>query len=75
MHIFSKDHNSGRGINPVEKKIHVCYCFMRNPFKKFQNSSMHGSKIMLCIKKRDKWTDGQTDGQTTNGQTRAPEAI
>ena len=30
---------------------------MRNPYKKFQNSSIHSSKVMLCIKKRD----GQTD--------------
>ena len=33
---------------------------------KFQNSSIHGFKVMLCIKKRD----GRTDGQTNN-----PEAI
>ena len=34
---------------------------MRNPYKKFQNRSMHGSKGMLCIKKRDELTDGRTD--------------
>ena len=28
---------------------------------KFQNSSMHGSKVMLCIKKRDERTDGRTN--------------
>ena len=39
---------------------------MRNPYKKFQNSSMHGSKVMLWIKKRD---------EQTNGWTNAPEAI
>ena len=33
---------------------------------KFQNSSIHGFKVMLCIKKRD----GRTDGRTNN-----PEAI
>ena len=37
---------------------------MRNPYKKFQNSSIHGSKIMLCIKKRDEGTEGRTDGRT-----------
>ena len=37
---------------------------------KFQNSSIHGFKVMLCIKKRDKRTDGRTDGRTNN-----PEAI
>ena len=47
-------------------KICVSYFFMRNPYKKFQNSSMHGSKVMLCIKKHDEWT---------NGRTNAPEAI
>ena len=26
----------------------------------FQNSSIHGSKVMLCIKKRDERTDGRT---------------
>ena len=31
---------------------------------KFQNSSIHGSKVMLCIKKRDERTDGRKDRQT-----------
>ena len=33
-----------------------------NPFKNFQNSSMHGSKVRLCIKKRV--TNGRTNGLT-----------
>ena len=37
---------------------------------KFQNSSNHGFKDMLCIKKRDERTDGRKDGRTNN-----PEAI
>ena len=37
---------------------------------KFQNSSVHGFKVMLCIKKRDERTEGRTDGRTNN-----PEAI
>ena len=37
---------------------------------KFQNSSIHGLKVMLCIKKRDERTEGRTDGRTNN-----PEAI
>ena len=37
---------------------------------KFQNSSIHSFKVMLCIKKRDEWTDGRKDGRTNN-----PEAI
>ena len=28
---------------------------------KFQNSSIHGFKVMLCIKKRDEQTDGRTN--------------
>ena len=28
---------------------------------KFQNSSIHGFKVMLCIKKRDERTDGRTN--------------
>ena len=30
---------------------------------KFQNSSIHGFKVMLCIKKRDERADGRTDEQ------------
>ena len=45
------------------------FFFMMNPFKNFQNSSMHGSKVMLCIKKV--WrTDERTDWRTN-----APQAI
>ena len=39
---------------------------------KFQNSSIHIFKVMLCIKKRDERTDGRKDGQTdgrTDGRT------
>ena len=43
---------------------------MRNPYKKFQNSSIHGSKVMLCIKKREERTDRRKDGRMNN-----PEAI
>ena len=49
---------------------------------KFQNSSIHGFKVMLCIKKRDERTDGRTDGRKegrtdgrTDGRTNNPEAI
>ena len=41
---------------------------------KFQNSSIHGFKVMLCIKKRDERTDGRTEGRT-DGRTNNPEAI
>ena len=53
---------------------------------KFQNSSIHGFKVMLCIKKHDErtdgrmdgWTEGRTDGRTDgwmDGRTNNPEAI
>ena len=45
---------------------------------KFQNSSIHDFKVMLCIKKRDERTDGRKDGRTdgrTEGRTNNPEAI
>ena len=50
---FSKGNNSVKGHNPVEKKYVSAMFFMWNPNKKFQNSSMHVSKVMLCMKKRD----------------------
>ena len=51
IHIFSKGHNSGKGHNPDGKKISFSYFIMRNPYMKFQNPSMHGSEVVLCIKK------------------------
>ena len=32
--------------------------------KEISNSSIHGSKVMLCIKKRDERTDGRMEGRT-----------
>ena len=49
---------------------------------KFQNSSIQGFKVMLCIKKRDERTDGrteerdgQTDGRTTQKQYAPPTSL
>ena len=46
---------------------------------KFQNSSIHGFKVMLCIKKRGERTDGRkdgrTDGQTTQKQYAPPTSL
>ena len=63
IHIFSKGHNLEKGHNPVKKKIRVSYFFMRNPYKKFQNSSVYGSKVMLCIQKHDERTGERADKQ------------
>ena len=52
------------------KKIRVSYFFMKNPYMKFQNPSMYGLEVMLCIKKRN----GRTDGRT-HARTNVPEAI
>ena len=73
IYIFSKGHNSGKGHNP-DGKIRVSYFFMKNPYMKFQNPSMHGSEVILCIKKCNGRTDGWTDGRTDT-RTNVPEAI
>ena len=41
--LFSKGYNSRKGDNTDKKKKSVSYFFMRNPYMKFQNPSMHGS--------------------------------
>ena len=56
-------HNSRKGDISDNKKMQISYFSMRNPYMKFQNHSMHGSKDMVCIKKRDGRTDGHMDGQ------------
>ena len=48
----SKGHNSGKGhILDVKKKC-TSYFFMKNPYKKFQNPSIHGQvaykKLLIC---------------------------
>ena len=42
---------------------------------KFQNSSIHGFKVMLCIKKRDEWTEGRMDIRTTQKQYAPPTSL
>ena len=46
------------------KKIWVSYFFMKNPYMKFQNPSMYGLEVMLCIKKRNGRTHRRTDART-----------
>ena len=44
--------NSEKRHNTDEKKKKcVTYIFIRNSYMKFQNHSIYGSKVMLCIKK------------------------
>ena len=45
--ILSKGNNSKIGDDWDKKKIWITYFFMRNQNMKFQNISMHGSKLML----------------------------
>ena len=52
------------------KKTWVSYFFMKNPYMKFQNPSMYGLEVMLCIKTRN----GRTHGRT-HAHTNVPEAI
>ena len=52
--LYSKGHNSEKGHNSDMKKIRVNYFFMRNVHIKFQNPSIHGSKV-------NRRTDRQTD--------------
>ena len=57
---FSKGDNSERGHNSEKKKIRVIFFFMRNPFMKFQDTSIHRLKV------KKKWcghTDTRTHGQ------------
>ena len=51
--ILSKGNNSKIGDDWDKKKIRITYFFMRNQNMKFQNISIHGSKLMLyTIKQR-----------------------
>ena len=45
--ILSKGNNSKIGDDWDKKKIRITYFFMRNQNMKFQNISIHGSKLML----------------------------
>ena len=49
MLFYYKGYNSKMGDNSDKIKIWVDYFLMRNPYMKFQNISIHGSKLMLCI--------------------------
>ena len=51
MLFYLKGNNSNLGDNLEKKEISVTYFFMRNPYMKFQNISIHGSKLMLCTYK------------------------
>ena len=48
---FSKGDNSERGHNSEKKKIRVIFFFMRNPYIKFQDTSIHCLKVSNFIRK------------------------
>ena len=58
--LFSKGHNSEKGNNSDMKKIWVNYFFMRNVHKKFQNPSIHRSKVNTH-RQTDRHTDRQAE--------------
>ena len=62
------------GDNSDKKKNIGHLFFMRNPYMKFQNISIHGSKVMLCTKKHDERTN-ELRNKWTNEWTDKPEAI
>ena len=47
---FSKGDNSERGHNSEKKKIWVIFFFMRNPYMKFQDTSIHCLKVSNFIR-------------------------
>ena len=46
--ILTREKNNNNNNN---KKQHVSYIFMRKPYVKFKNPSIHCSKVMLCSTK------------------------
>ena len=63
--LFSKGHNSEKGHNSDMKKIRVNYFFMRNSHMKFQNPTIHRSKVNVR-------THTQTDRHTSQKQYALP---
>ena len=61
---FSKGDNSERGHNSEKKKIRVIFFFTRNPYMKFQDTSIH----CLKVKKKVVRTHGCTDTRTSPKQ-------
>ena len=47
MLFYQKGNNSKIGDNSDKKKIQVTYFLLRNQYMKFQNISIHDSKLML----------------------------
>ena len=67
--LFSKGHNSEKGRNSDMKKIRVNYFFMRNVHVKFQNPSIHHSKVNTHTHRR---TDTQTHRHTDKPKAICP---
>ena len=49
--LFSKGHNSKKGHNLAIQKIWVNYFILRNVYMKFQNPSIHCSKVSNLTEK------------------------
>ena len=48
MLFYYKGNNSKTGDNSDKEKKYESPFFMKNPYMKFQNNSIYGSKLMLC---------------------------
>ena len=57
MLFYFKGNNSKMGDNSDKKNMGHLFFFMRNPYMKFQNISITGSKVMLCTRKSDEQTN------------------
>ena len=54
MLLYLKRNNSKMGDNLDKIKMRAIYFFLGNPYRmKSLDISIHGSKVMLCTRKRD----------------------
>ena len=70
--LFYLNSKMGDNSDKKKKKIRVTYFFIRNPYMKFQNISIPGSKVMLCTRKRDERKNEQMHEQTSQKQYAPP---
>ena len=70
--VFSKEHNSRKGDNSDKKTNTGQPFFIKNPYMKFRNPSMHCSLDMAYIKNCDERIHGRTGGCTHNPKPICP---